>query len=91
MALKALDSDNPDIQLRTAIALRAALAEPEQPNLDTERLDWLDTLPAGITIFGDASFPHSLSATPKAPGISHIRELIDHNRASREAFKEKNT
>ena len=30
MALEALDSDNPDIQLRAAIALRQALAQPEQ-------------------------------------------------------------
>ena len=30
MALDALDSDNPDIQLRAAIHLRAALAQPEQ-------------------------------------------------------------
>lgn len=30
MALEALDSDNPDIQLRAAIALRARLATPEQ-------------------------------------------------------------
>lgn len=29
-ALEALDSDHPDIQLRAAIALRAALAQPEQ-------------------------------------------------------------
>jgi hypothetical protein len=29
-ALDALDSDNPDIQLRTAIALRERLAQPEQ-------------------------------------------------------------
>lgn len=29
-ALEALESDHPDIQLRAAIALRAALAEPEQ-------------------------------------------------------------
>ena len=29
-ALEALDSDNPDIQLRAAIALRQALAQPEQ-------------------------------------------------------------
>jgi hypothetical protein len=29
MALEALDSDNPDIQLRTATHLRAALAQPE--------------------------------------------------------------
>jgi hypothetical protein len=29
-ALEALDSDNPDAQLRAAIALRAALAEPVQ-------------------------------------------------------------
>jgi len=28
--LEALDSDDPTIQLRTAVALRAALAEPEQ-------------------------------------------------------------
>ena len=30
MALEALDSDNPDIQLRAATALRAALAQPER-------------------------------------------------------------
>lgn len=30
MALDALDSDNPDIQLRAATHLRAALAQPEQ-------------------------------------------------------------
>jgi hypothetical protein len=30
MALEALDSDNPDIQLRAAIALRQALVEPKQ-------------------------------------------------------------
>jgi len=30
MALEALDSDNPDIQLRAATHLRAALAQPEQ-------------------------------------------------------------
>jgi hypothetical protein len=29
-ALEALDSDNPDIQLRTAIALRERLAQPER-------------------------------------------------------------
>ena len=29
-ALDALDSDNPDIQLRTAIALRERLAQPER-------------------------------------------------------------
>ena len=29
MALEALDSDHPDIQLRAAITLRAALAQPE--------------------------------------------------------------
>ena len=31
MAVEALDSDSPDIQLRAAIALRAALAEPDEP------------------------------------------------------------
>ena len=30
MALEALDGDHPDIQLRAAITLRAALAQPEQ-------------------------------------------------------------
>jgi hypothetical protein len=30
MALDALDSDNPDIQLRAATHLRAALAQPER-------------------------------------------------------------
>lgn len=30
MALDALDSDNPDIQLRAAVALRTRLAQPEQ-------------------------------------------------------------
>ena len=29
-ALEALDSENPDIQLRAALALRTALAQPEQ-------------------------------------------------------------
>jgi len=29
-ALEALDSDNPDIQLRTAIVLREKLAQPER-------------------------------------------------------------
>lgn len=29
-ALEALDSDDPTIQLRAAVAIRAALAEPEQ-------------------------------------------------------------
>lgn len=64
--------------------------EPEQPHLDTVRLDWLDTLPSGIVIPSDASFPHGQSVTPKEPGISHIRKLIDQNRASREALKKKN-
>jgi hypothetical protein len=31
MALEALDSDNPDIQLRAAIALRQALEEKQEP------------------------------------------------------------
>ena len=35
-ALEALDSDNPDIQLRAAIALRQALAEPKQESLGGE-------------------------------------------------------
>ena len=38
-ALEALDSDNPDIQLRAATALRAAIeqAEKQEPNEDYER------------------------------------------------------
>ena len=38
MALDALDSDNPDIQLRAATALRAALAQPEQEPTRSQKL-----------------------------------------------------
>ena len=43
-ALDALDSDNPDIQLRAAIALRNRLAQPEQ-----EPVAWICEGSAGLT------------------------------------------
>jgi len=41
-ALDALDSDNPDIQLRTAIALRERLAQPEQNKEDWQYVQKLN-------------------------------------------------
>lgn len=42
LALDALDSDDPTIQTRAALSLRAALAEPEEKLLSIHRLDqWL--------------------------------------------------
>ena len=49
-ALEALDSDHPDIQLRAAITLRAALAEPEYPlpeSLYPDSKDWVASDYAG--------------------------------------------
>ena len=45
MALEALDSDHPDIQLRAAITLRAALAQPEQ-----EPVAWMQDTTAGLYV-----------------------------------------
>jgi hypothetical protein len=42
-ALEALDSDHPDIQLRAAITLRAALAQPEQ-----EPVAWVWNTEVGV-------------------------------------------
>ena len=42
MALEALDGDHPDIQLRAAITLRAALAQPEPFNPDWDRVKALE-------------------------------------------------
>ena len=42
MALEALDGDHPDIQLRAAITLRAALAQPEPFNPDWDRVEALE-------------------------------------------------
>jgi hypothetical protein len=45
MALEALDSENPDIQVRAALALRTALEQPEQEPLTLpEPLSRLTTL-----------------------------------------------
>ena len=44
MALEALDSDNPDIQLRAAIALRQALEEKQEP------MAWMHTFIEGNVI-----------------------------------------
>lgn len=43
---------------------------------DSELLDWLDTLPCGISILADAAYPQSHGMTPKAEGFSHTRDLI---------------
>ena len=45
MALDALDSDNPDIQLRAATQLRAALAQPEQ-----EPVAWMHDSHVGFNV-----------------------------------------
>jgi hypothetical protein len=42
-ALEALDSDNPDIQLRAAIIIRGVLAQPEQKYRRGDRLVCLET------------------------------------------------
>ena len=41
-AIEALDSDNPDIQLRAAVTLRAALAQPPAAQPEQEPTPWRD-------------------------------------------------
>ena len=51
MAVDALDSDDPTIQTRAALSLRAALAEPEEKLLSVHRLDqWLKASLAEQTV-----------------------------------------
>jgi hypothetical protein len=51
MAVDALDSDDPTIQTRAALSLRAALAEPEEKLLSVHRLDqWLKASLAEPTV-----------------------------------------
>ena len=45
-ALDALDSNNPDIQLRAALTLRAALAAPQPLTLDQVSMIWSRVYPA---------------------------------------------
>ena len=61
---------------------RAALRDGGQPT-DTALLDFLDTLPSGIIIAGDRDHPQAMGMTPKAPGFSHIRDLIRQAMAAR--------
>ncbi len=68
MALEALDSDNPDIQLRAAIALRQALETEQEPVL------WLKTWSDGSVdvlkikshLFADHELEPLYTAPPKA-------------------------
>jgi hypothetical protein len=64
-ALEALDSDHPDIQLRAAITLRAALAIPEH-KVNQELLDVLnriDEICAAPPNFSDATIQEIVRAT----------------------------
>ena len=54
MALDALDSDNPDVQLRIATALRARLAQPEREWVtltdDEIRIAWGPYFSRGVDV-----------------------------------------
>lgn len=52
--------------------------------LDTQLLDFADTLPSGLMVLGDRDHPQGLAMTPKAPGFSHTRELLRQARQARE-------
>ena len=57
MALEALESDNPDIQLRAAIALRQALEEKQEP------VAWLDA---------EMSQAYTIDELPDASGTGFL-------------------
>jgi hypothetical protein len=74
MALEALDSDHPDIQLRAAITLRAALAQPEPPQrtpLTKQQIKDIDSLCAWG---GDRSTIAVARAIERAHGIRKKNE-----------------
>jgi hypothetical protein len=88
-ALDALDSDNPDIQLRTAIALRKRLAQPERPWVglaqpEQEPVAWMVYTQDGQSVYvtdnpidiqeGQRALP-LYPAPPQRDGSEHYRDM----------------
>lgn len=66
-ALEALDSDNQDIQLRAAVALRAALAQPEPAATTTA--DFPSVIDAKKEAIGQLGYYRKMMSTEAAPTV----------------------
>jgi hypothetical protein len=103
-ALDALDSDNPDIQLRAATALRARLAQPEQEPVACPYCHYSHTLGAVFFDQNCAGCVNRMTTPPQrecADSVHDRREwqgltdeemqLIAFSRAIEAKLKENNT